>query len=171
MMVVLGSVPSVDTIQRRFLMFRIMWRQNISALLDSRVHNVTNNVSQEMLWWSTNLDFTSKNNSSPNCSQTWTSESSSWCQEGQTVCGNVTRVSTQPKRGRAWSITLRAVMSRAVASLAIIAPKFAPLVMQCRCMSSDSTKFNKCDLTFVSWNILVSFRFFWGPWCHDRCLN
>ena len=171
MMVAVGSALNVDINQRRFPMSRTMLRPNISAHLDSLVLYVTNNVQQGMLWWSTSLDFTSKNNSSPNCSQTWTSESSSWCQEGQTVCGNVTHVSTQPKPGRAWSITLRAVMLRAVASLAIIAPKFAPLVMQCRCMSSDSTKFNKCDLTFVSWNILVSFRFFWGPWCHDRCLN
>ena len=154
----------------------------MSDHLDSLVLYVTNNVPQGMLWWSTNPDFTSKNNISRTCSQTWTSEFSSWCQEVPMVCGSVTGASILRRQGRAWSITLKADMLKAVALLAIFVLKFAPLVMQCRCMSWDSIRFRtKCDqcdfslrhrsLTFATWNKLVSFRFFWRPWCSDRCPN
>lgn len=179
MMVAVGSALNVDIIQRRFPMSRTMLRPNISAHLDSRVRYVTNNVLQGTLWWSTNLDFTSKNNSSHTCSQTWTSESSSWCQEVQMVCGSVTGASILRRRGRAWLITLKVDMLRAGALLAIFAQKSVPLVMQCRCMSWDSIRFStKCDSIcytrvklFGSLNKLFYFRFFWRPWCNDRCPN
>ena len=146
MMVAVGSARSVDTILRRFPMFRTMLRLNISAHLDSLVLYVTNNVLQGMLWWSTSLDFTSKNNFSHTLSQTWTSESSNWCQEVRMVCGSVTAVSILRRRGRAWLITLRVDMLRAAGLLAIFAQKSVPLVMLCRCMSSDSIRFStKCD--------------------------
>ena len=159
MMVAVGSALNVDTIQRRFPMSRTMLRPNISAHLDSLVLYVTNNVLQGMRWWSTNQDFTSKNNFSHTCSQTWTSESSSWCQEVQMVCGSVTGASILRRRGRAWLITLKVDMLRAGALLAIFAQKSVPLVMQCRCMSWDSIRFStKCDLFNLSPYVPLEFN-------------
>ena len=64
-MMAFGSALNVDTTQRRFLMFRTMWRLNMSQLLDFLVLYVTSIVPQDMLWWIISPDITSRNSSIP----------------------------------------------------------------------------------------------------------